>query len=279
MTTFGLRKAARIILIGAPGVGKGTQTERLLKRFPQLSAISSGDLLRDNVRNRTPLGIQAEALMNRGALVPDSMILRLIRNALTTKGWLIPADGIKPITLNYSSASADLNPAAANDGLPPDNWINLPLDLDTGYRYSEHPDASFVLDGFPRNEAQAAQLEKMVPVNLAIHVHTPADIIAERMSNRWIHPASGRVYNTTFNAPKVKGKDDVTGEPLIQRDDDKPETWRNRLKTFEDTSRGLLDYYNRRGVLWKVEGNSSDEISPKLFREFEKRFARDFVAF
>lgn len=216
----------------------------------------------------TIAGIQAEALMKRGALVPDSMILRLIRNALTTRGWLIPADGMKPFTLNSMAASAELTGGAeSNDG-----YVTIPPELDMEYRYSEHPDASFILDGFPRNAVQAEQLESMVPVNLAIHVHTPADIIAERMSNRWVHPASGRIYNTTFNAPKVEGKDDITGEPLIQRDDDKPEVWRSRLKTFEDSSRDLLQHYQRRGVLWKVEGNSSDEITPKLFTEFQRRF-------
>ncbi|EME43804.1 hypothetical protein DOTSEDRAFT_71590 [Dothistroma septosporum NZE10] len=267
MTTSRLRRAARLILIGAPGVGKGTQTDRLLKQFPQLSAISSGDLLRENVRNKTPLGIQAEQLMKTGALVPDSMMLRLIRNALTTKGWLTPESGLKPFTVNFDAT-------AASEISQPDSFMNLPHqeDFDTEYRYSEDPDASFILDGFPRNAAQAAQLEKMIPVNMAIHVHTPADIIAERMGNRWVHAASGRVYNTTFNAPKVAGKDDVTGEALIQRDDDKPEVWKARLKTFEESSKSLLDHYERRGVLWKVSGDSSDEITPRLFEEFGRRF-------
>ncbi|SMQ51157.1 unnamed protein product [Zymoseptoria tritici ST99CH_1A5] len=293
MPTSQLRKAARIILIGAPGVGKGTQTERLLKRFPQLSSISSGDLLRDNVRNRTPLGIQAESLMNRGALVPDSMILRLIRNSLITKGWLVPSDGMKPITLNFSSTQASSNSLSQDDsprysptyidyaaaahhkGNTDDNSnpsISFPSDLDAEYRYSEHPDASFILDGFPRNAVQASQLEQMIPINLAIQIHTPVEIILDRIGNRWVHPASGRVYNTTFNAPKEEGKDDVTGERLIQRDDDKPEVWRERLKTFDDSVRDLLGHYQRRGVLIKVEGGSSDEISPKIFEEFERRF-------
>lgn len=209
--------------------------------------------------------------MNRGALVPDSMILRLIRNALTTRGWLIPADGIQPITLNSVAASVELNPSSENEALR--GGVSLPTELDVEYRYSDHPDASFVLDGFPRNAAQASQLEKMIPMNMAIHVYTPPDIIAERMGNRWLHPASGRVYNTTFNAPKVEGKDDITGEPLIQRDDDKPEVWRSRLKTFEESSASLLEHYDRKGVLWKVQGNSSDEITPKLFAEFSRRFA------
>ncbi|CZT19370.1 related to adenylate kinase 2 [Ramularia collo-cygni] len=269
--TSQLRKAARIILIGAPGVGKGTQTERLLHRFPQLSSISSGDLLRDNVRNKTPLGNQAAELMNRGALVPDSMILRLIRNALTTRGWLIPADGMKPMTLNFASTQISSD-ATITESVQHNDYIHLPPDLDSEYRYSDHPDASFILDGFPRNAAQAAQLEKMIPVNLAIHVHTPTEVILGRIGNRWVHPKSGRVYNTTFNAPKEDGKDDITGEPLIQRDDDKPEVWRQRLKTFEESSKDLLGYYEKRGVLWKVEGGSSDEITPRLFDEFDKRF-------
>ncbi|RMY36524.1 hypothetical protein D0864_16556, partial [Hortaea werneckii] len=142
-----LRRAARIILIGAPGVGKGTQTERMLQRFPQLSAISSGDLLRENVRQRTPLGIQAEHLMSTGALVPDSMILRLIRNALTTR--------------------------------------------DAEYEYSDDANASFILDGFPRTASQAKQLAALLPMNMVIHIHTPASIVIDRICNRWIHAPSG----------------------------------------------------------------------------------------
>lgn len=220
---------------------------------------------------KPPPGNQAAELMNRGALVPDSMILRLIRNALTTRGWLIPADGMKPITLNFSSTQVSSDPTVT-ESVQNSDYIHLPPDLDAEYRYSEHPDASFILDGFPRNAAQAAQLEKMIPVNMAIHVHTPTEIILERIGNRWVHAKSGRVYNTTFNKPKVEGKDDITGEPLIQRDDDKPEVWRERLKTFEDSSRDLLGYYERKGVLWKVDGGSSNEITPKVFAEFQRRF-------
>lgn len=281
-----LRKAARIILVGAPGVGKGTQTERMLKRFPQLSSISSGDLLRDNVRNQTPLGkcsllpiavvnlqlmscdlagIQAKHLMSSGALVPDSMILRLIRNALTTRGWLMPKEGVQAFTVN--SVAGDFIPTSGQE-----SFVTMPPTPEGEYEYSENPDASFILDGFPRTAAQAAQLATLLPVNMVIHIHTPTSIILDRICNRWYHPPSGRVYNTTFNAPKVDGKDDITGEALIQRDDDKPEVWRARLKGFEDNSLPLLEHYDKSGVLWKVEGNSSDEISPKIFAEFQKRF-------
>lgn len=88
-----------------------------------------------------------------------------------------------------------------------------------------------------------------------------------------MHERSGRVYNTTFNAPRVPGLDDVTGEKLVQRDDDSEETWRKRLRKFDETSRGLLEHYERKGVLWRVEGRSSDEITPRLFAEVERRFA------
>lgn len=216
-------------------------------------------------------GIQAESLMNRGALVPDAMILRLIRNALTTRGWLIPADGVQPYTLNYSSANVELDTAAST--LPsPEIWTTMPYEADSEYRYSDHPDASFLLDGFPRTAVQMEELEKMVPVNMAVHLHTPTDVILNRISNRWVHPPSGRVYNIGFNAPKVEGRDDVTGEKLVQRDDDKPDVYLNRVKTYTESAQSLLDHAERKGILYKIEGNSSDEITPKLFDIFEKKF-------
>ncbi|RMY54856.1 hypothetical protein D0863_13489 [Hortaea werneckii] len=261
-----LRRAARIILIGAPGVGKGTQTERMLQRFPQLSAISSGDLLRENVRQRTPLGIQAEHLMSTGALVPDSMILRLIRNALATRGWLMPKGGFQPLTVN--SVATGFTPSSTETDFP----TTIPPIEDAEYEYSDDANASFILDGFPRTASQAKQLAALLPMNMVIHIHTPASIVIDRICNRWIHAPSGRVYNTTFNAPKNPGFDDITGEPLMQRDDDKPEVWEKRLKSFEDNSAPLLEHYDRMGVLWRVEGNSSDEITPQIYEEFGKRF-------
>ncbi|KAL5365365.1 adenylate kinase-domain-containing protein [Aspergillus floccosus] len=226
-----LKRAARIILIGAPGVGKGTQTERLLAKFPQLASISSGDLLRENVRNKTPLGVKAEATMQSGNLVPDSLILDLISAEFRSKGWLTTA---------------------------PTPTIS--------------PSASFILDGFPRTAIQASTLDSLVPVNFVVHLVTPPSVILSRIASRWIHEPSGRVYNTDFNAPKVSGKDDVTGEPLTQREDDSIDTWTQRLHKFEETSKALIDHYRRKGCLWRVEGNTSDEISPRLFAEIERRF-------
>ncbi|KAK7542764.1 adenylate kinase-like protein [Phyllosticta citribraziliensis] len=261
-----LSRAARIILVGAPGVGKGTQSERLMKRFPQLNSISSGDLLRTNVRNRTPLGIQAEVKIKTGALVPDAMMVRLIINELSTRGWLVP-DTIRPYSVNYATPEAEI-PADTVD----DVFIPSPFPA-SKYNYSECPSASFILDGFPRTAQQATQIDEIIPINLVVNLKTPASVILDRICNRLVHEPSGRVYNTTFNPPKVEGRDDVTGEPLTKRADDSPEVWTTRLKKFEETSMPLLEHYNQKGVLWEVEGNSSDEITPKLFKEFEKRFS------
>lgn len=264
-----LSRAARIILVGAPGVGKGTQAERLLQRFPQLSAISSGDLLRNNVKNQTPLGIKAESAIKSGALVPDAMILRLILHELKTRGWLAPPEGISPLTLASTSATSSVadfdtdsfveQPSLASYSAPPQT--------------SDDPSASFILDGFPRTAGQASQLDNLIPINLVVSLKTPFEVILERIAGRWIHAPSGRVYNTTFNAPKVAGKDDITGEPLTKRSDDDEETWKHRLNKFVETSEPLLEHYAQKGVLWEVSGNSSDEISPKLYAEFERRFA------
>ena len=261
-----LRKAARVILVGAPGVGKGTQTERMIQRYPQLSSISTGDLLRDNVRRKTALGIQAEHFLKSGSLVPDSTILRLIMSEMTGRGWIKSADSSKPLTLNFMAPAADCISADM------DNFItSAPSARDT-YEYSDSPEASFILDGFPRNAAQAKSLDVLLPVNLVVNIKTPVSVILDRICNRWIHAPSGRVYNTTFNAPKVDGKDDITGEPLTQRDDDKPEVWTSRLAKFEESSLPLLEHYDKQGLLWTVQGNTSDEISPLLFDEFSKRF-------
>ncbi|KAL8653702.1 MAG: hypothetical protein Q9226_003736 [Calogaya cf. arnoldii] len=240
MSTKEFKRAARIILVGAPGVGKGTQAERLMKRYPQLSAVSSGDLLREGVRNRTPLGLQAETFIKAGNLVPDEMILKLILDKLKSNRWV-----------SLQSSVTDPSPAQP----------------------SKSPSASFILDGFPRTATQASRLDSLIPVNLVVSLITPVNIILSRIASRWVHAPSGRVYNTDFNAPKVPGRDDLTGEPLTKRADDDEETWKSRLKKFDETSKPLLDHYDRKNVLWTVKGNSSNEITPKLFQELDSRFA------
>jgi adenylate kinase len=206
--------------------------------------------------------------MKSGNLVPDAMILRLILNELKVRGWLFPAG--RPSTLTLSSMST-----MAQDDFDTDQFVEQPS-LATAYpppQTSDDPDASFILDGFPRTAGQATQLDSLIPINLVVSLKTPAEVILERIAGRWIHAPSGRVYNTTFNAPRAAGKDDVTGEPLTKRADDDLGTWKARLKKFEETSEPLLNHYAQKGVLWEVQGNSSDEISPQLYEEFERRFA------
>jgi len=248
-----LKKAARIILVGAPGVGKGTQSDRLIRRYPQLSSIATGDLLRDHVKNKTPLGVKAETYMNSGGLVPDPLILNLILSELTNRKWLFTDKSNEQII-----AALDRGNGSASSVAKPSN----------------DPDTSFILDGFPRTSSQAQALSHLIPMNLVFQLVTPVDIILSRMASRWIHQPSGRVYNVGFNDPKVPGKDDVTGEPLIQREDDSEATWRKRLAKFEQTSCDLLDFYRQKDekLVVRVEGNSSDEISPQIFAEMEKRF-------
>ncbi|KAI6088195.1 adenylate kinase [Hypoxylon rubiginosum] len=265
-----LRRAARVILVGAPGVGKGTQSDRLLTRFPQLSAISSGDLLRHNVKNQTPLGIKVEKTMKTGGLVSDDLILRLITNELGRRGWLF---GGRPNLMTLSSAA--IGDGGSLEGADP---FGVALEVDPlagaslSQQASEDPAASFLLDGFPRTASQAERLDGIVPINWVVSLQTPFDVIMQRISSRWVHEPSGRVYNTSFNAPKVPGYDDITGERLVQRADDKEEVYRARFQKFQETSEPLLEHYAKKGVLWEVEGMSSDEISPKLYQEFERRF-------
>ncbi|KAH8173871.1 adenylate kinase domain-containing protein [Sarocladium implicatum] len=266
-----LKKAARVILVGAPGVGKGTQSDRLLQRFPQLSSISTGDLLRSNVKRRTPLGIKAEATIKSGGLVADDLVFRLISNELYTRGWL--GDNARPniMTLN---AEATTNADSADSAAGFDEMITAPFRLEDHNPplASEDPSASFLLDGYPRNAAQAATFDRLVPINLVVNLKTPYSVVVERIAGRWVHEPSGRVYNTTFNAPRVAGLDDVTGEKLVKRADDTEEVYRARFETFRKSSEPLLEHYAKKGVLLEIEGMSSDEISPKLYKAFEDRF-------
>lgn len=192
------------------------------------------------------------------------MILRLVINELTNRGWLT-SDSIKPYTVDFAAEAQPNYTGADQVVIPSDLWASK-------YQYSDEPSASFILDGFPRTATQAAQVDKLFPINFVVNINTPAEVIMDRICNRWVHEPSGRVYNMTFNPPKMDGKDDVTGERLTRRADDDPEVWKNRLKSFEETSLPLLEHYDKLGVLWTVKGNTSNEISPKLFAEFERRF-------
>jgi adenylate kinase len=215
-----LSKPIRGLFLGTPGAGKGTQTSRVLIDFPHISAVSSGDLLRNNIRQRTQIGLEAQSIIQRGGLIPDASIISLIEDELESRNWL-----------------------------------------------SIH--SSWLLDGFPRTASQAKPLDKLldkhsIPLNFVVELNVPEDVILDRIENRFVHEPSGRVYNLTFNPPIVPGKDDVTGEPLTKRPDDNAAVFKKRLDNYHELTTPLLEYYDKRGILHSIEGNTSDIIYPKL---------------
>merc|ERR1712183_964604 len=196
------------LIIGAPGSGKGTISNWIVRDFG-LVHVSSGDLLRAHLRDGTPLGLEAKSYIAAGDLVPDKVMVGLVSSELKNLGS--------------------------------EPWL---------------------LDGFPRTKAQAEALQKQTPVNVVINLDVPFDTIIERVKDRWLHPGSGRIYNLVFNPPKVAGKDDKTGEDLIQREDDKPESVRNRLEVFKAGTRPVLDYFREKGILAEFKGTESKKSGP-----------------
>ncbi|MGL4668101.1 MAG: adenylate kinase, partial [Saezia sp.] len=181
----------RLILLGAPGAGKGTQAQFICATYG-IPQISTGDMLRAAVKAGTPLGIAAKKVMDSGALVSDEIIIGLVKERIA------------------------------------------------------EPDCAkgFLFDGFPRTIPQAdAMKDAGVILDYVLEIDVPDELIVERMSGRLMHPTSGRTYHTKYNPPKVAGKDDVTAEPLIQRDDDKEETVRKRLDVYHEQTEPLLAYY------------------------------------
>ena len=182
----------RLILLGAPGAGKGTQATFICKRYG-IPQISTGDMLRAAVKAGTPLGIEAKKVMDAGGLVSDDIIIGLVKERLA------------------------------------------------------QPDCAggFLFDGFPRTIPQADAMKAAgVKLDYVLEIDVPFDAIIERMSGRRSHAASGRTYHVKFNPPKVEGVDDITGEPLIQREDDKEETVKKRLEVYSAQTRPLVAYYS-----------------------------------
>ncbi|GAA6119524.1 adenylate kinase [Acidovorax sp. FG27] len=182
----------KLILLGAPGAGKGTQATFICTRYG-IPQISTGDMLRAAVKAGTPLGLEAKAVMDAGALVSDDLIINLVKERIA------------------------------------------------------QPDCAkgFLFDGFPRTIPQADAMKAAgVKLDYVLEIDVPFDAIIERMSGRRSHPASGRTYHVKFNPPKVEGKDDVTGEELIQREDDKEATVKKRLEVYSAQTRPLVDYYS-----------------------------------
>ena len=181
----------RLILLGPPGAGKGTQANYIKEKFG-IPQISTGDMLRAAVKAGTPLGLAAKKVMDAGGLVSDDLIIGLVKDRLKES------------------------------------------DCANGYLF----------DGFPRTTPQAdAMKDAGVAIDYVLEIDVPDSAIVERMSGRRVHPASGRTYHVKFNPPKVAGKDDVTGEDLIQRDDDKEETVTKRLAVYHNQTKVLVDYY------------------------------------
>lgn len=194
----------RIILLGAPGAGKGTQATFIKEKF-NIPQISTGDMLRAAVKAGTPLGLEAKSFMDSGGLVPDAVIIGLV------------SERIK---------DADCQ-------------------------------AGFLFDGFPRTIPQAEAMKNAgVGIDYVVEIDVPDEAIVERMSGRRSHPASGRTYHVKFNPPKVAGKDDVTGEDLVQREDDKEEVVKNRLDVYHSQTKPLVNYYST----W---ANSGETGAPK----------------
>ncbi len=194
----------RIILLGAPGAGKGTQATFIKEHF-NIPQISTGDMLRAAVKAGTPLGLEAKKFMDAGGLVPDEVIIGLVTERIKE------------------------------------------ADCKNG----------FLFDGFPRTIPQAdAMKEAGVMIDYVVEIDVPDSAIVERMSGRRSHPESGRTYHVKFNPPKVDGKDDITGEDLVQREDDKEETVKKRLDVYHDQTKPLVDYY----ATW---ANSCEAGAPK----------------
>ena len=190
----------RMILLGAPGAGKGTQATFICRKYG-IPQISTGDMLRAAVKAGTDMGLAAKKVMDSGGLVSDDIIIGLVKERI---------------------AQAD----CAN---------------------------GFLFDGFPRTIVQAdAMTAAGVKLDLVLEIDVPDDAIIERMSGRRVHLASGRTYHVKFNPPKVEGKDDVTGEDLIQRADDAEATVKNRLAVYQNQTRPLVDYYSA----WAARGEA-----------------------
>jgi adenylate kinase len=213
----------KLILLGAPGAGKGTQAAFICKQYG-IAQISTGDMLRAAVKAGTPLGQAAKQVMDAGGLVSDDLIIGLVQDRI---------------------AQPDCQ-------------------------------AGFLFDGFPRTIAQAEAMKNAgVQLDAVLEIDVPFDAIIERMSGRRSHLASGRTYHVKFNPPKVAGQDDVTGEPLVQRDDDKEETVKKRLDVYLQQTRPLVDYYQRWAsqspahapCYHKVDGSGSvDQITARVLQ-------------
>jgi adenylate kinase len=212
----------RLVFMGPPGAGKGTQAKAVAERYG-VPHISSGDIFREEIKRATPLGLKIKACVDSGALVPDATTVEVVAGRLKAadcaKGWL--------------------------------------------------------LDGFPRTEGQAEALDKALAasgskLSAVVLLELAAEVIVSRMSGRRFCPKCGRSYHVEFIRPRTEGKCDADGADLIIRDDDKPETVRQRLATYDKQTAPLINYYDRRSLLVRVGGvGSPDDVRARLFKQLE----------
>ena len=201
----------RVILLGAPGAGKGTQAQLIMEKFG-IPQISTGDMLRAAVKAGTPLGLQAKDIMASGGLVPDDLIIALVKERIKA-------------------------PDCAN---------------------------GFLFDGFPRTIPQAeALLEADIKIDHVIEIDVPGEEIVKRLAGRRVHEPSGRVYHITHQPPKQEGLDDITGEPLVQREDDKEKTVRKRLSVYQEQTQPLVSFYQK----LEASGNSRAPNYTRIYGE------------
>jgi adenylate kinase len=210
----------KIILLGAPGAGKGTQANFISQQY-KIPLIATGDMLRAAVAAETPLGLKAKTIMNNGGLVPDNIIIEIVKERITR------------------------------------------FDCAKG----------FLLDGFPRTIPQAQALHDAgVNVDYVIEIVVPDHEIIKRLSGRWTHSASGRVYHEIYNPPKIAGLDDITGESLIQRSDDKEETVSERLKVYHERTAPVVAYYRKLSGLHQTKCLNIDGVGK--VEEVQKRIIK-----
>ena len=214
----------KIILLGPPGAGKGTQAEAICEKYG-IPHISTGNMLREAVEAGTALGLEAKSLMDSGILVSDEVIVGLVEERI---------------------GSSDCT-------------------------------QGFLFDGFPRTIPQAqALIDRHIAIDAVVEIGVPDQVIIERMSGRRMHPSSGRNYHIIYNPPKVEGKDDLTGEDLIRREDDSPDTVKDRLNVYANQTSPLIDFYSNLSdqeslKYVKVDGTIvPEEVTQNIFNDLEK---------
>ena len=206
-----MKKNIHIILLGPPGCGKGTQSQKLIREFGFVQ-LSTGDMLRAAIRKGTEIGLQAKSIVDKGELVSDEIVIGIVRDRI----------------------------------------------------FSTECECGYMLDGFPRTLAQAEKLDQILSdrnqkIDVVLRLCVPDDMVLRRIASRRFHISSGRIYNIEFYPPKIEGRDDITGEKLVQREDDKEEIVQSRLNTYHELTEPLVRYYQKQGILKAIDGTGSPE--------------------